>query len=425
MVAPALAAAATRGGSMAFGIRSSAVSFGGKEAGAAAVTGKKTKDGIEITKILKKNEDSLKSIKKSSIKAVATLERVSPAFKQQIVIMRKSLEVILRPIGDIMAKFLRPMSVWMIKFAMKWYDLFGTGGGAKDSPQVIEDEIKQLEKEQEQAIKRGDISTANIAGEKILEKKRKLGKEDSPEKETKSFFDSLREKFSGIKNFANTVWEDFVPESFQIMIQQASDALKELGEFAQNLWEILKPVLEPIYNTLKSIAGLAISALFIGIAAAIKSVIIPIKNYNTVWKKTKELTKKFLGVIKDMPTAIDDFKKKVSEIFTNLGSEIVTIFEDIKSKVKGFFSFDFLNKDKDKAGNASGLDVRETGFYKLHAGEKVLNSGETQRLQTTQSTINNYYNISAKIANDVDIKNLAKKLSRYQETEQRRRSSYI
>ena len=81
---------------------------------------------------------------------------------------------------------------------------------------------------------------------------------------------------------------------------------------------------------------------------------------------------------------------------------------------------------KDKLGFASGGDVRTTGPYILHAGERVLNAGETARsVDKPPMTFNTSVNLQATINNDLDIEMVARKLAEYNETELRRRVSYF
>jgi hypothetical protein len=66
-------------------------------------------------------------------------------------------------------------------------------------------------------------------------------------------------------------------------------------------------------------------------------------------------------------------------------------------------------------------------MYKLHAGERVLNAGQATRTESGGSTFNirSTFNITASVNNDIDIRDLARKLASLQETELRRRVSYL
>ena len=74
---------------------------------------------------------------------------------------------------------------------------------------------------------------------------------------------------------------------------------------------------------------------------------------------------------------------------------------------------------------ASGGMVNQTGNYQLHAGERVMNAGETSRLGGGGMNYSPNITIQATISNDIDIRMLARKLADYQEREIRRRSSYL
>jgi hypothetical protein len=76
---------------------------------------------------------------------------------------------------------------------------------------------------------------------------------------------------------------------------------------------------------------------------------------------------------------------------------------------------------------ATGGDINQSGLYNLHAGERVMNAGDTARMNmgntnnfTNKITINN-----PRIANNMDIRMLARELAKFQERELRRRVSYV
>jgi hypothetical protein len=75
------------------------------------------------------------------------------------------------------------------------------------------------------------------------------------------------------------------------------------------------------------------------------------------------------------------------------------------------------------ATKATGGEINTTGMYGLHAGERVI-PAERNRNSSNNQNITNYFTISANISNDLDIRQLAKKLAEYSESQMRRRVSY-
>jgi hypothetical protein len=66
----------------------------------------------------------------------------------------------------------------------------------------------------------------------------------------------------------------------------------------------------------------------------------------------------------------------------------------------------------------------------LHAGETILRAGETSNIRNSSQgghsmNVTNHINVQATINSDTDIRDLANKLAEYQETQLRRRGSYL
>jgi hypothetical protein len=131
----------------------------------------------------------------------------------------------------------------------------------------------------------------------------------------------------------------------------------------------------------------------------------------------------------------DIIKKFITETvpkwFTDGWSKIK---EFIVTTIPGWFQsmIDAIKRAMSRAtggligGKAGGGPVYQTGQYMLHAGEFVMRAGQVQQMKDSNQTIqfNPQITINANVANGLDIRALANELARYQEVELRRRVSF-
>jgi len=75
--------------------------------------------GGEEISLLGKINKGIGSLEKTTKKIMKNLEKSSPAFKQMITVFEKGINLFWRPVGDIIAKFVRPMAIWFLKIATR------------------------------------------------------------------------------------------------------------------------------------------------------------------------------------------------------------------------------------------------------------------------------------------------------------------
>lgn len=403
----------------------------------------------EVKGLSKKANMNLKymgKIANNVAKFVNFMSKFSPALKQQTIVMTKAFGLFLRPIGDIMAKFMRPMSLWVMKVAMKWYSIFGSktaGEPGEGGPDIAEQLITQAQ-------------AAEAAGE--LEKAERLRSEAA----SMISKPDIQEEDSGFSK----IFGKLIPESFKESLSALGKTFKELWNVIVEVGKILWDVLGPALTSIGNIIGLAvvgalklITFLFEGIAFVLKMLA---KGLETAWDLIKIgidwidvfsnwIGEKLVGIFIKLWDSLKSFSIWISDIFTNAWSSILTtmktvynwilntfigIFESLKNAmsgvwdtIKGLISkLKFWKKNDDEhEPKAVGGEITETKPYLLHAGERVIPAGVNSRIsQESQSSVFNIVNnITATINNDLDIRELARKLSDLNEIELRRRVSYI
>ena len=438
-----------------------------RRAGSSMLGGKTEK---ALVKISGKMENALKiagMINKSIKKILNVLSSASPALKQQLIIIHKGIQVMLRPIGDVMAKFLRPMAVWVMKVAQKWYAMFGTGAGDKDSPSVIEDAIKQLKVEQESALISGDPAKAARIGEQIAgletKKESQLGGSDSGG----GFFDSIKNTIDNlagdwatalssigdkITTWAGDIWTKFIPESFRETLDAAKEAFRDLWDVMKMLWEIVKPIVKPVAAFVAALVGLVaggvlkvLTSIFKHLSFQFKVITFVLGLFKASWVIFINLIEKFYHFIKDkLSVAFPNLKATMetfgnwvsttwSNVWTGLKSAIAGIVDWIATKIQWLKNLNPFGGGDDESGQrakakskAVGGFINKTGQYMLHAGERVVTAGDVSRQDIGRPVeFSSVVNVSATINNEMDIRELASKLADYNETELRRRVSYI
>lgn len=121
--------------------------------------------------------------------------------------------------------------------------------------------------------------------------------------------------------------------------------------------------------------------------------------------------------------------KPIGDSFKSMADILDNYLDLLKSSINKVLSYlGSLVKDKlsgnDKKKKAVGGDIQKTGMYELHAGERVLTAAKTKESSSKNMTINMPITVNASISNDIDIRQLARQLAAYSETELRRRVSY-
>lgn len=392
------------------------------------------KQGLE--KSMKTLNDTMQRISKLMKKTLDLFSRASPALKQQLIIINKSLLLFLRPIGDIMAKFVRPMAIWLLKFAMKWYSLFGGGGeGGNDTKNEKEDALRTLKEQRNAAAGAGDNDRVAELDKKIAALEASIQKPSEQSDIGKSFAEKVKEFFSSItlgfsdfvKKMGDELFTNFIPEAFQQVLTNLKDLWVQMKYALSSVWETLKPILQPLWELAKAFAGL----VTLGALKLLQA---------SIWMLARAF--QGLGVVFDMVKFIlaDILNRVLIPLANFLKNIFMTIWEKIKDgvslvvdKLKSFY--DWIVKIAQKVQNllrnpfsskAVGGEIEKSGLYNLHAGERVVPAGENSRDNSGSRSfvVNVYQNIQASVSNDIDIRSLAKKLADLQELEMRRRVPY-
>lgn len=465
MVAPVAAAAASRlgpairstGGKWMHSSKQGIRSMGGKMLG---TTDAKVAKNIEkVTKFSDMSVKLISKISKGVAKVLSFLSKHSPALKQQLVVIGKAFSVMIRPIGDIMARFLRPMAVWVMKVAQKWYAMVTKRkkGGMEDLADKEEQLVKSIE-----AGKAFGIDTT---------------KQEDELAQLRAGNDMQAEGGDGP---LAKLWKNLIPEAFK-------ETLSALGETFKGLWSIIKEVGLVVWDLIKGplerLAGgvglvllgtlKTLTFLFEGIGVVLKAVGLGIKTVHELfqvagaWLKVfgEWIGKKFVEIWQKLDEKVkavwnwlktvfiigwETLKDKMSnlaswlkETFIGAWDKLKSTFQTLVDKVMGWVDKiknawgNIKDKVSDKVSSgverirnvfgskAVGGEINKTGAYMLHAGERVLTAGENSRTGMSSNTFNTTVNLQATINNELDIQMVARKLAELNETELRRRVSYF
>lgn len=454
MVVPLAAAAAARIGPAARSVGSSMMRSG--SAGTRSMGGKLL--GTSDYKIAKKLNTIVtntkntvafgKKIFETTRGILGFFARHSPALQQQLIILNKSFSLFMRPIGDIMAKYVRVAAIWMIKLAMKWYNLF-PGAGGTGSKAAIQDEIEGLESEKITALAAGDTKRADEIQKRIDELKIQLSQVKDAGNlyartveglvdATNKTVDYLMGWGEVAKEWAIKIWDDYIVPGWQEVkdwsVKIWDDYIKpgweSIKNWSETIWtDYVQPGFEPMKDWSKNIWDEHITPGWEGVKTWAKDIwhthIVP--GFDDVKNFAKYAWDNFF-----VP-GFESVKTWGQKLWDLIKSGISSFVDKIKSWLPGEDDEDDNSKSsKKKKAYASGGQISETGLYKLHAGERVIPAGinneynnPTSTNRNTTAHITNHFNIQAEIKNDMDIKSLARKLAELQETQLRRRVSYV
>ena len=120
-----------------------------------------------MLKQMKRDDKNLSDISRNTKKMVTVQNLYSPYLKQQFVILKRSMELFLRPIGDSIGRWLAPMARSIFAFTQWFYKVYKNilGGKKKtdlESPEAMIDRYKQLEEEKKVAEEEGDTARVKI-----------------------------------------------------------------------------------------------------------------------------------------------------------------------------------------------------------------------------------------------------------------------
>ena len=374
-------------------------------------------------------------IMKTTGEILSALAKSSPALAQQMVVMNKAFKLFLRPIGDAIARWITPMARWMIRFAMRWYQLFGGRGGKSD----IKDEIEQIKAQKKIAEDEGREGDVERLGNLLKAKESELA--NSVERNKKWLnvfgsllipinpllgalfknFDSIKDwnvwksewwsgMWSGVKDIGKTISEKIIIPAFNYLSNVGSriwnDIVGPAFNFLSNVgsW-IWTDIVRPGFNFLSNVGSWIWTRI-----------IRPGFNYlsnvgSWIWTRILRPAFRFLD---NVGSWIWNIISNGASGIWNWGSKVWDIIRNAAGNLAFWRSF------------AVGGDVPETGLYRLHAGERVITAGDVARGNNSNKSVNivNHIHINANLSNDLDVKSLAKKLAEYNENELRRMITY-
>ena len=421
-------------------------------AGSVLKTGKGA--GIKESVRMKEMGDNLKAAKNKILQIAGILAKASPMFSQQMVIINKSLQLFLRPIGDIMAKFLRPMAIWLIKVAMKWNQLFGGNQGDNKGPGAKDDAKDQAQKALDLVNANPNSTQAEKdSAQNNLDQYNKVDTgalSSGAESLSKSFTDAYNSMsiwgaaLPVFKQTSDNFWKDIIPASLVTLWDSMKESAKGLWDALKALWDVLKPILEPLWELTKALGGSALFLVVLALTGAFKVLTFLFLGLKTVFELIEvvvilmwDALKGLWQIVKDVGAWIGDTFGPVftalwdgmKSLWTWIKDVFVNVWDSLWTKLKNIWDkIIHLGGLIPSGTKAVGGPVQSTGLYTLHAGERVMTSGDSQRNKTSgtnNTSVNNYISLNANVSSDIDIKTLARRLAEYSETELRRRVSYV
>lgn len=359
----------------------------------------------EALKLAKEQNKLLSEMNRNVRKSKEALDKFSPMLHQQIVILKKAWMLFWRPVGDIFARLIKPFVALMLKAAIWVYKFFSGAGGTTISAARKPFDLAG-EKPYDPSTMKGPELDIGGPGMSVAE----AGAAGGGMGLTAGLLTgnpvlaavlAAAGTMIGATTQAFLIWLD---EDGKVFFKDLWDTILDsfTGEDGVKTWpgKILEALLAPFLgdddDAPKSWAGKLLNVILTGLSFG---PLAPI-----YWAG------KLLSVIKDAfedPDGVRTWPGKLWALIKKLWNE------NVPSWLGG------------SSGGAAGGYVEKTGLYKLHAGENVVTAGKSNLAQGVSTKITNYYNIVANIANDMDIRTLAKKLAELQEVELRRRVSYI
>lgn len=336
------------------------------------------------------------AVKEIASKIYAKLKEASPALQAVSSMFEQSIRLFFKPFGDFLAMLLRPLAVWLLRIAVKWYKW-----------------LSGMTEEQKKKAATGALAGTAVAGpiggiiggviganwKEILEK-------------IAEFFYSIIEKIVD--------WQNSVKEFAENVKQKIIDWWDSLGaywvELAANIayfWEDLKANLANKWDEVKA----KFNGWILDLLAS--------------WDALKsELADKWKTIIGKFLEWKDYFVEKWNE----LKSSLANAWDKIKSAIRGFLDW-IEEKIRSVYSSAvktvkgvlgvkqGGGYIAETGAYLLHAGEYVVPRGSKVG-QMTEFNYSPTINVNANISSEMDIRDLAEKIARYSRDRMRRYTMY-
>ena len=154
-------------------------------------------------------------------------------------------------------------------------------------------------------------------------------------------------------------------------------------------------------------------------------------NLTGIYNQTTGKLVDFSTSVYDTTQAMIDYQNAMKSFTTTTGGTMAGTYEGLGGWIKtgintwqqtvgGGTRYYSGSEDPNIKGYQMGGLIGKTGMYMMHAGERVTPAGGN----AGNNPINNYITVNAEVSNDIDIRDLADKLSRYMHLDINRRVSY-
>jgi hypothetical protein len=384
----------------------------------------------KISSLLQKQHESFMKYSKLANSYKPYLKKfadASPQLKLQTKLLQQSFKLMVRPFGDMIANLIRPFVRMFLRLALHMYKYYSYMNkimnlfSLSKNTYSVQDKAEQLLVQQRHAEVEGDQT--NI--DRIALLLEQLKKEDRGAVTA-----------AQIKDKAQQI-ETRAPYIAQSIKDGAGDQLKEWMDSAKTWWDQNKEkFITPVSEAFTKVKD--------GVLDGLSAISDSAKLWWTFGKKL--LKSDTEGGLDSITKAADDWFNKMKTRYSTPsgggsggsgygggggGARTSDTSQNTVPSVGGTLSRSFLPGLSSLVSSiwgksqATGGDINETGLYTLHAGEKVIPASKNSNKNYSKSiNVVNNFTIHANIANNIDIRSLASKLSELHETELRRRSSY-
>ena len=331
----------------------------------------------------------------------SSLKESSPYLRGILTLFSRSMSYFFKPYGDFLAGLLKPLAILMMKMAVSWMKFTRTPAGKK----VVEAST---------AVATGGLGVM-VFQTKTIKDIFKKGVEIAEEIDWGNLWEKTKLTFGSmwdtLKGFGTWLWE-----GIKTNLSDGWDLLKDLGSWLwgklEDLWDgtvgAFLSVNDWIADKLEGIFGTGFGG-FDSISAWAYNKI------SSLWKGSSSAGGSSAG--------------GSGGIIANLASKVSSIFNQTSSaggSSRGSNSgvnTDWLPGYATKfTGHQTGLNfVPNTGYYKLHRGEKVTNAAQAGKGEGKSITINNTFNMSGGGSRSGDMERNAVRSSRIIELELRGR----
>ena len=372
-------------------------------------------------------------------KSLKALEKASPRLNATMNIFKKSMEMTLRPFGDIMSVYLRPLSIMMLRWGIKFYKaaLPFIKKEKEDQENMTGMEYLRDRAYPEWLTKvtepiREFTSNILFNGEWWSEQWSKVKEwsagtifegqwwttEWNKVKEWSigTIFDGdwWSSKWGSIATWFTNAWEEIPSALSEGVIEPIKELWQSVEEwFEGGVTQPIKDMWESITNWFEDSMITPIKDMWESIPTWFTdNIITPIKD---AWESiTNWFEEGIIGPIKDSWESITNwFQSSIIDPIKEGFKGVVNFLVDLLNDV-----FPFLNL----RGYATGGYIPQDGMYKLHAGETIV-PAHMQGVNNNNSYAPNI-TIQATINNETDLNELASKLSKLTTQGIQRRVSY-